>query len=101
MPTPFASLEARVNGSVLKSLANKTLSIDHVNIDGVFKDPFEEVGFVESSNPTFETLESNLHCIEQGSMAEEMSTGQQWEVVGIEKDGTGMAKLELRVKWYD
>ncbi|WP_299078924.1 hypothetical protein [uncultured Paraglaciecola sp.] len=101
MPTPFASLETRVNDSVLRRLANKTLTIDHVDVDGIFKDPFEEVGFVESSNPTFETLESNLDCIEQGSMAEEMSTGKQWEIIGIEKDGTGIVKLELRVKWYE
>ena len=100
MPTPFANLEDVVNSSVISRLANKTLTIEGEEIDGIFNDRFDEVGFVESSNPTFETLTSNIPDVEQGDGAID-ALGKNWDVVGVERDGTGITKLELRVRLYE
>lgn len=78
----------------------KTLDIDHVSVNGVFDDEFQESSFTESSDPVFFVKTLDITDMQQGSIAED-ETGKQWEVIGIQKDGTGMAKLELRVKWYD
>lgn len=100
MAIPFASLETRVNAATNKHLANRTLKINYVDVDGQFDNGYEEAGFTESSNPTFETLTSNLVDVEHKTLVLDDATGEEWEVIGIENDGTGMTKLELRVKWY-
>ena len=101
MAIPFASLESRVNVATVSNLANKTLKIDFVDVDGIFDDSYAEVGFVETSNPIFETLTANIPEVTQGVTALDEVTGKEWEIIGVENDGTGMTKLELRVKWYE
>ena len=101
MATPFASLESRVNAATVSKLANKTLKIDYVDVDGIFDDGYAEEGFIETSSPTFETLTANIPEVTQGCTVFEEATNKEWEVIGMQSDGTGMTLLELRVKWYE
>jgi len=99
MPTLFKSLEASVNSAIVKILANQTLTINGLNVDGVFLNEYDEVGFVESSNPAFVAKESDLQLIEHG-MDAYSADGTKYQVVGIKPDGTGMKVLELHVEWH-
>lgn len=78
----------------------KRLTIDYVPIDGIFDDDYQESNFTESSNPVFMVKTADIPDVKQGSMAED-SANKLWEVIGVQNDGTGMTKLELRVKWYE
>lgn len=96
MSIPFAALESRLNDAAIRSIANRTLTIDSVAVDGVFDDRFGEVNFIESSNPTFTAKTSDIPSVANGSVV--MDGAKEYSVIGVERDGTGMTKLELRFK---
>ena len=97
MAIRFADLEVSVNGSVTDNLSNKILVIDSNDVEGIFSKQYVEARFVESNNPTFTAKSSDLIDVVQGCKAEDGS--KQYEVVGVEPDGTGLTKLELRLEW--
>lgn len=98
MPTPFASLESEVNQAVVADLANKTIKVYDKEVDGIFLNDYDEVGFVESSNPVFLAKSSDLVDVEHDMEVYGLD-GSKYRVVGIKPDGAGMTILELHVEW--
>ena len=98
MPTPFASLESEVNQAVVADLANKTIKVYDKEVDGIFLNDYDEVGFVESSNPAFVAREQDLQIVGHG-MDAYTADGTKYKIVGKRPDGTGMTVLELHVEW--
>lgn len=98
MPTPFASLESEVNQAVVADLANKTIKVYDKEVDGIFLNDYDEVGFVESSNPSFVAKSTDLVDVEHDMEVYGLD-GSKYRVVGIKPDGTGMTILELHVEW--
>lgn len=98
MAITFNAFEDEVNAAVIDSLANQTLSINGLNVDGIFVNDYNEVGFVESSNPAFFAKEQDLQIVEHG-MDAYMSDGTKYKIVGKRPDGTGITVLELHVEW--
>ena len=98
MPTPFASLEHEVNQAIVTDLANKTIKVYDKEVDGIFLNDYDEVGFVESSNPAFVARSSDLVDVEHDMEVYGLD-GSKYRVVGIKPDGTGMTILELHVEW--
>lgn len=98
MPTPFASLESEVNQAVVADLANKTIKVYDKEVDGIFLNDYDEVGFVESSNPAFVAKSADLVDVEHDMEVYGLD-GSKYRVVGIKPDGTGMTILELHVEW--
>lgn len=99
MPTPFASFESDVNQSIVKNLANKTIKIYDKEVDGIFLNDYDEVGFVESSNPAFVAKSSDLVDVEHDTEVYGLD-GSKYRVVGIKPDGTGITILELHIEWH-
>lgn len=98
MPTPFASLESEVNQAVVADLANKTIKVYDKEVDGIFLNDYDEVGFVESSNPAFVAKSADLVDVEHDMEVYGLD-GSKYRVVGIKPDGAGMTILELHVEW--
>lgn len=98
MATPFASLESEVNQAVVADLANKTIKVYDKEVDGIFLNDYDEVGFVESSNPAFVAKSADLVDVEHDMEVYGLD-GSKYRVVGIKPDGTGMTILELHVEW--
>lgn len=98
MPTPFASLESEVNQAIVEDLANKTIKVYDKEVDGIFLNDYDEVGFVESSNPAFVAKSADLVDVEHDMEVYGLD-GSKYRVVGIKPDGTGMTILELHVEW--
>lgn len=96
MPTPFASLEARLNAVTLKKTANATALINGVEVDGVFSNGYEQVAFgvgMADTNPTFRLPTDAVP-------ADPVDTTIAIDGVGYiikahEPDGTGMTILRL------
>lgn len=98
MATPFASLESEVNQAIVTDLANKTIKVYDKEVDGIFLNDYDEVGFVESSNPAFVAKSADLVDVEHDMEVYGLD-GSKYRVVGIKPDGTGMTILELHVEW--
>ena len=98
MATPFASLESEVNQAIVTDLANKTIKVYDKEVDGIFLNDYDEVGFVESSNPAFVAKSADLVDVEHDMEVYGLD-GSKYRVVGIKPDGAGMTILELHVEW--
>lgn len=77
----------------------KVLLINYENVAGIFDEEYVEAGFVETNNPIFTTKTSSLVDVEQDTLVIDEVTGKEYRVAGVQPDGTGMTKLELRLKW--
>jgi hypothetical protein len=77
----------------------KVLLINYENVAGIFDQDYVESGFVETSDPVFITKTSNIPDIEQDLPVVDEVTDKEYTVVGVEPDGTGLTKLELKLKW--
>lgn len=99
MPAPFAALEASVNDAVIDNLANRVMTIDDVQVSGVYTEDYAEIGLVESYNPVFIVKTSDLPEFLEHGMKVESDDLSRYEIVGIKPDGNGLTALELKVEW--
>ena len=74
----------------------KTLNVDGGSVNGIFTDDFDETNFVESSNPVFVTKTSDVPSVANGSVV--MDGAKEYQVIGIQDDGSGVTKLALRFR---
>jgi len=94
---PFVTLEARVNSAVLRRLANAEATYQGGQPFGVIfnREPVDQLGIVESYQPTCGLMLSLVPGIAQGSAI--TVAGRSWTVVGgLEPDASGWATLHLR-----
>ncbi len=98
MATPFASLIASVNDAVIAHLANKVMVINGQEVEGIYTNGYDEVGFTESSNPAFVAKAEHVVGIEHG-MEAYAEGGEKYRVAGLRPDGDGMVAIELAVEW--
>lgn len=96
----FAALETQVNDAVIQHLNNRTVTIAGNSITGVFDDRYVEAAFVESSNPFFTVKESDLvgGLDALADRSEVVDGSTLYEVASSQPDGTGLVKIELRLK---
>lgn len=81
MPTPFASIEARINKTILEKTANVTASYDGQDVDGVFdKNPELDMGIV-SNLLTFTYL--------AGSFSTDPDEGETVQINGVDYELSG------------
>lgn len=98
MAAAFASLIAKINDSVIGHLSNKVLIVNGQEVEGIYTNGYDEVGFTESSNPAFVAKSTDLVDVEHDMEVYGLD-GSKYRVVGIKPDGTGMTILELHVEW--
>ena len=98
MAAPFAAFETQVNAVVIDVLANKVLIINGQDVEGIYLNEYDEVGFTESSNPAFVAKASDVLGIEHG-MEAYAEGGEKFRVVGVKPDETGMVVIELAIEW--
>ena len=98
MVAPFAAFETQVNDVVIDVLANKVLIINGQDVEGIYLNEYDEVGFTESSNPAFVAKASDVLGIEHG-MEAYAEGGEKFLVVGVKPDGAGMVVIELAIEW--
>lgn len=94
----FASLESRVNASVLKHLANVRLTIDGgAEIDGIFRNApaTVDVGIgMTSSAPSLTVDTANVPADPVGRTVQ-IANGTTYRIAAQEPDGTGLTVLIL------
>lgn len=96
MPTPFASLQTRLNTAEIKHLADKALVINGVEVDGIFGNESVEVNFIETQAPAFSCLMTDVPEIQHGDLA--VSGLDVYVIRGIKPDGTGRVTLVLELQ---
>lgn len=92
----FSTLEAKVNASVLKHLANAQATIGANTFDGIFKDPFQLTGMgigSADSRPSFCMATSGLPARPVGAAITIRSVA--YTIGAHEPDGTGLSLLFL------
>lgn len=94
---PFAALESRLNGAVLKRLANATATIGGAVVPGIFDNGYAlgNVGMsgMASTQPVF-TLNTDALAGEVVGKTIHVNGGS-YLVAAHEPDGTGMSRLLL------
>lgn len=93
--TAFESLEQDVNRAVTDALANREAVIDGAaRVRGVFDaSPAVSLGAVDSAAPSFVV---SLSDWPQPSRGDEIAICDDvYRVIGVERDGTGFARLSL------
>ena len=75
----------------------KTVQIEYQDVSGILDKDYEETNFVESSNPVFWVESSDISNITQGCLL--VDGDFYYDIIGIEDDGSGITKLELRMKY--
>ena len=95
MSTPFAALEARANGAVLRRLCNAVAVVDGVDVPVIFDKPFASpfAGQVDAAAPECTGPEALLGALARGS--EIAIGGVTYEVMTAEADGSGFVRLLL------
>lgn len=96
MPAPFAALQTRLNDSVVNNLANKTLVIDSVPVDGIFRSEPVLTGMVETNRVVFIAKTNDLSDPAHGSVA--VDGAVIYYIVGVLDDSDGMTKLILELQ---
>ena len=99
MAAAFASLIAKINDSVIGHLSNKVLIVNGQEVEGIYTNGYDEVGFTESSNPAFVAKSEHVLGIEHG-MEAYAEGGEKFRVVGVKPDGFGMSVIEPAVEWH-
>jgi hypothetical protein len=69
--------------------------IDGVDVGVLFDSPFQEVNFIESSNPIAYVKTADITGVAVNSVV--MNGATEYRVIGVEDDGAGVSKLELRL----
>ena len=72
------------------------LVIDGETVEGIFDNKFQDANFVESSNPVFTVKTADVASIAVNSVV--MNGETEYRVIGVEDDGTGVTRLELRLR---
>lgn len=96
MPTPFAALEARLNASAIKRMANARVSLGGADVDVVFDNPSAVSGGglgMQTTAPTLEMLTAQVPADWEGKTF--VHNGTTWAMVEHEPDGTGWSVLVL------
>jgi hypothetical protein len=101
MPSPFKALEARVNSAVLSRLANADATAvtqygELVGFSVIFDNGYADLisGLAEGTQPSCQARSADVSGLVHGSSV--FIGSDEWRVVGVEPDGTGMSTLRLR-----
>lgn len=97
MPTTFAALQTNVNASIVAKLANETMTVNSVAVDGIFGNEFVMVDYVESRKPVFTCKSADLINISNGTIAVASDSVTTYKVRSVQPDGTGLTKLVLEL----
>lgn len=92
----FAALESRINGSVLKHLANAQATLGGLAVQGIFKRAYVEVGTgmgMASTAPTFRLASTGVPASPVGMPL--VIDAVNYAIAASEPDGTGMTLLIL------
>ena len=93
---PFEDLEAGVNSAVVASLSNRTLVLNGaVQVRGIFeRAAVGEFGLVQSSSVRLTVAAADAGSVARGDVLDDAT--DQYRVIGIEPDGTGLLVLSLQ-----
>lgn len=94
MSSPFATIEAKVNQSLVNKLSNAHADFGGgLVVPGIF-DAEPELNFdVQSSSPVFECLESSVTSVSTRAVV--AINGVNYTVKNKQPDGVGMVLIEL------
>ena len=70
------------------------VTLDGRIVVGILSNPYEEAGFVESTNPTFTFKSADAPDVSHASVL--IAPTQKYNIVNVAPDGTGVTRLELR-----
>lgn len=73
-----------------------TVVIDGTETGALFDNQFQETNFIESSNPLLYVKTADITDVAVNSVV--MNGATEYRVIGVEDDGTGITKLELRLR---
>lgn len=92
----YASLEARLNASVLKHLANVTVSLGGVDVGGVFSNVHAVTGGGMGMSTTTPALQVPTSSVPGSPVGQSITiNGVSYAIAAHEPDGTGMSTLVL------
>lgn len=92
----FINVQTKANVAVIQQLANSTLSVNGVEMRGIFGKEYVESNFTESQKPVFTGLSSDLEIIEHGDNV--YIDFNKYKIVNIRPNGTGMTSLILELQ---
>lgn len=96
MPTPFAALEQRLNTVTMAKLANATVLLDGVSVDGIFGDAYAQAGGgvgMASTTPSFRLRTEHVPDAPIGKAL--VRDGVTYLIASHDPDGSGMSLLLL------